>query len=478
MRIVFFAVNSIGQYSGGRYHSWIMAEALAKAGHEVFYLTNNKPIFYDDFKSFPSHKKVKLILSDFLVGLPRGRIDLVVLIPHLTRDPRFFLKTLRYAILKHAAIILLNFETPNWFNLLSPFKKNPALWGNWKRYSNHMSLILSSAEEGNKFAKEYFNKCRRQNTSYDYCYPSINSIIADSISVITKERRIIIITRFVSGEHKGALSITEIISEDIRGYVLVLLVGHGEVPDEIKTAICQKAQKCGVEIEIKYKLTEKEKFSEIKRSVLMLFPSYFEGFGYPPIEAQYCNVPCIVFDLPVLREVSGDNLHYVPLGDWVVFRKKIAEVLSKKKNYDNLSQDIAGVAKFENYTKKISQIVEKVENINISYLSKRKQILALSNIYSQLIFVTFIRYVINVLQRLIEILRAGWRLSKACWKLLKAVLIHPCFVFLRLCLRPIIVWILKKLYPGKGDIKIKDIVGSYFHKRNNCQAKNKEQVFK
>ena len=39
---------------------------------------------------------------------------------------------------------------------------------------------------------------------------------------------------------------------------------------------------------------------------LLVYPSFYEGFGIPPLDAMSCNVPVIVSDIPPLREVCGD----------------------------------------------------------------------------------------------------------------------------------------------------------------------------
>lgn len=39
---------------------------------------------------------------------------------------------------------------------------------------------------------------------------------------------------------------------------------------------------------------------------LFVFPSLYEGFGLPPLEAMACGTPVICADIPALREVSGD----------------------------------------------------------------------------------------------------------------------------------------------------------------------------
>lgn len=37
----------------------------------------------------------------------------------------------------------------------------------------------------------------------------------------------------------------------------------------------------------------------------MIFPSLYEGFGFPPLEAMACGCPVIVSDIPTVREVCG-----------------------------------------------------------------------------------------------------------------------------------------------------------------------------
>jgi glycosyltransferase involved in cell wall biosynthesis len=47
----------------------------------------------------------------------------------------------------------------------------------------------------------------------------------------------------------------------------------------------------------------------------LLYPSRYEGFGTPPLEAWACGTPALVADIPVLRESTEGRATYLPTGD-------------------------------------------------------------------------------------------------------------------------------------------------------------------
>jgi glycosyltransferase involved in cell wall biosynthesis len=51
------------------------------------------------------------------------------------------------------------------------------------------------------------------------------------------------------------------------------------------------------------------------RATALLFPSRYEGFGWPPIEAQACGCPVVASDIPPLVEVLGQSAIVKPLTD-------------------------------------------------------------------------------------------------------------------------------------------------------------------
>lgn len=49
-----------------------------------------------------------------------------------------------------------------------------------------------------------------------------------------------------------------------------------------------------------------------------LFPTYYEGFGIPPLEAMSAGAECIVSDASCMREIYGDSVHYIDPDDAAV----------------------------------------------------------------------------------------------------------------------------------------------------------------
>lgn len=58
----------------------------------------------------------------------------------------------------------------------------------------------------------------------------------------------------------------------------------------------------------------------------LIYPSMMEGFGIPPLEAIACEIPIIVSDIPVFREVYEDAAIYVQLGDSESWRYAFSQI--------------------------------------------------------------------------------------------------------------------------------------------------------
>ena len=64
-----------------------------------------------------------------------------------------------------------------------------------------------------------------------------------------------------------------------------------------------------------------------RSAIALVFPSRYEGFGYPPLEAMVCGTPPIVSDAAALPEVVGDAGIIVPEGDRDALRNAMLRML-------------------------------------------------------------------------------------------------------------------------------------------------------
>jgi glycosyltransferase involved in cell wall biosynthesis len=60
---------------------------------------------------------------------------------------------------------------------------------------------------------------------------------------------------------------------------------------------------------------------------LFVFPSYYEGFGIPVLEAMASACPMVLSDIPVFREITGNQGAFFPFDDVPAMAKAIAAVL-------------------------------------------------------------------------------------------------------------------------------------------------------
>ena len=63
---------------------------------------------------------------------------------------------------------------------------------------------------------------------------------------------------------------------------------------------------------------------------VLLYPSRYEGFGLPPLEALACGTPAVVSDIPVLRETSPAEIRREPVGDVDAWSAALSDGLNQR----------------------------------------------------------------------------------------------------------------------------------------------------
>lgn len=62
-------------------------------------------------------------------------------------------------------------------------------------------------------------------------------------------------------------------------------------------------------------------------TVCNIYISLYEGFGFPPLEAASVGTTSLVGDIPVMREVLGDEAYYVDPKDTNLISEKFPKFM-------------------------------------------------------------------------------------------------------------------------------------------------------
>lgn len=83
-------------------------------------------------------------------------------------------------------------------------------------------------------------------------------------------------------------------------------------------------------------LPDEESAALMNAATAFAFPSWYEGFGVPPLEAAACGAPLIVSDIAAHREVLGDAAVFVAPGEPENWAKALRLVAVEKNVADDL----------------------------------------------------------------------------------------------------------------------------------------------
>lgn len=80
-------------------------------------------------------------------------------------------------------------------------------------------------------------------------------------------------------------------------------------------------------IRLRGRVTDRQRSSLVRDAAVVAYPSRYEGFGLPPLEAMQVGVPVVASNVPAVAEVVGGAALLVPPGDVEALGSAISKVL-------------------------------------------------------------------------------------------------------------------------------------------------------
>jgi glycosyltransferase involved in cell wall biosynthesis len=111
----------------------------------------------------------------------------------------------------------------------------------------------------------------------------------------------------------------------VRPDLTLFLVGGGPLT-RAEREFCSSAGITGRVVQLS--VPDEDVPSVYAQALVTVFPSRYEGFGLPAVEAMACGSPLVLADTSSLPEVGGDAALYFPPGDDVALAQILTDLLS------------------------------------------------------------------------------------------------------------------------------------------------------
>ncbi|OGF26677.1 hypothetical protein A2242_01770 [Candidatus Falkowbacteria bacterium RIFOXYA2_FULL_47_9] len=114
-------------------------------------------------------------------------------------------------------------------------------------------------------------------------------------------------------------------------------------------------------------VAEADKTALYSLAELFVFPSFYEGFGFPPLEAAACGTPVITSNVAALPEIAGGFALLIDPHNVAGLSEAINEVLNDKNLQQNMRERGLNHEQKFSWEKCAREVVKVFENLNSIY---------------------------------------------------------------------------------------------------------------
>ncbi len=269
-------ILQVGVWLGGaRSKNWEgrLAELLSKEGHSVTFVP---------YPAFPKPVDCDVVFASHTMAVPLG-----------------YWLSKRFG--KPFVAMVLDFPFFRWEE---PWKSRLRLYGiDFEQYRREWDEIIDCLKKADvviaisKTTAEQFGEF---GIDCEVCYLGVDKEVADACLRRRVSKREQFCSIFNFNDHKRPELIADVFNR--LGYRLVMM-GDGRLYEQVR-------ERARPNVLLPGAVTEEVKYTVMQRSLALVHASVWEGFFIPGAEALYSGTPVIAYELPVLKEVYGNNLYY------------------------------------------------------------------------------------------------------------------------------------------------------------------------
>ncbi|WP_461255419.1 glycosyltransferase family 4 protein [Treponema sp. R80B11-R83G3] len=208
----------------------------------------------------------------------------------------------------------------------------PGLWARMYFYKSaaRLSKTIFTVSE---FSKSRIKHFLGESLNVINASNAVNTPFQTGYKNITEKKKNIIFIGNIK-KHKGLNILLDAFlqcSKEGLNYKLVIVGSQKNFRSEDKKTSKRLNNSQGQGVTFSGYISDDEKWKLLAQSALLVQPSLYEGFGYPPLEAMLCGTQAIISDISVFKEVfSGFPVIFFNSGNSSDLHDKLMEILFNK----------------------------------------------------------------------------------------------------------------------------------------------------